>query len=352
MLDNVREWISDNLRYILLGLAALLVLIIVVCILRLTLGSSGKKQEGTNAPVAVQTEAAAKEQDNAPADAAGDAAQDTQEKQTDAPASTPATEAAAQAPAVANSAQLIQDDAAVLTVVREYYDALMVKDSEALSALVDPWNDQVERETLDQDVIESYNNISTYSKTGKNEGDTVAFTYYEAKLPNVDTLSPTLAVLYLRQNEAGELKVYPYRVVDQEIEDYVTLICKDEDVQNLMTDIQNRYSAAVASDQKLRDYVSSQDTAAPSDNSSDEAQPSSESVAAGDQMTAIADLNIREQPSTDAAIMGVLATGEYVTIVGQAEDGWVQISYDGGGYTIDGYVKAEFLTEGGAEGEV
>ena len=115
MLDNVREWISDNLRYILLGLAALLVLIIVVCILRLTLGSSGKKQEGTNAPVAVQTEAAAKEQDNAPADAAGDAAQDTQEKQTDAPASTPATEAAAQAPAVANSAQLIQDDAAVLT---------------------------------------------------------------------------------------------------------------------------------------------------------------------------------------------------------------------------------------------
>ena len=35
MLDDFREWLSDNLRYILLGLAVLLILVIGFCVVRL-----------------------------------------------------------------------------------------------------------------------------------------------------------------------------------------------------------------------------------------------------------------------------------------------------------------------------
>lgn len=45
MLDNFREWLSDNLRYVLLGLAVILVVIIGICIFRLIGGSSSKKSD-------------------------------------------------------------------------------------------------------------------------------------------------------------------------------------------------------------------------------------------------------------------------------------------------------------------
>ena len=41
MLDDFREWLSDNLRYILLGLAVVLILVIGFCVVRLITGSSG-----------------------------------------------------------------------------------------------------------------------------------------------------------------------------------------------------------------------------------------------------------------------------------------------------------------------
>lgn len=55
MIDNFREWLSDNLRYILLGLAVLLVIIIGVCIFRLIGGSSSKKRASGKKTTAVTT---------------------------------------------------------------------------------------------------------------------------------------------------------------------------------------------------------------------------------------------------------------------------------------------------------
>ena len=50
MMDNFREWLSDNLRYILLGLAVLLVVVIAFFAIRLISGGgSSKKQAETSA---------------------------------------------------------------------------------------------------------------------------------------------------------------------------------------------------------------------------------------------------------------------------------------------------------------
>lgn len=320
MLDDFREWLSDNLRYILLGLAVLVAILLAVIVFRVVRGGSHKNENTQPKTVKTETEAVTEKQD--------------------APQSTPQTDAQAQAGTEAPSkvSDLVKDDTAVLTLVEQYFNAVAAKDTSALSTVVSPWNTQVEKETLNQGMIESYNNISTYSKKGMEEGDLAVFVYYEAKVPNIDTLAPTLAALYLRQDDTGSLKVYPFKVVSSEVADYITNICKDSDVQALMKDVQASYEAAVASDDKLREYVKSNSS---SDGSAEE-EVEEEGTSQG-EMTSIADLNIRQEPNTNSNIMGVVVSGTNVTVLQDAGDGWVQISYSSGDSVIEGYVKAEYL---------
>ncbi len=60
-------------------------------------------------------------------------------------------------------------------------------------------------------------------------------------------------------------------------------------------------------------------------------------------MRSIATLNIRETPSTEAAILGKVEEGHMVDVREDAGDGWVHIIYPDGG-NIEGYVKMEYLT--------
>ncbi len=314
MFDNIREWISDNLRYILLGLAALLVVVMVVCIVRLTRGGSSSDGAGT-----ANTQEASQNQGQDDADTSDEAATEG----TAAPVSTAKT-------------GLVKDDAAVLALVEQYYTAVAAADTATLSTIVEPWNTEVQQNTL-TDVIESYNNISTYSKPGLDAGSFVVFTYYEAKMSNIDTLAPTLVAMYVRADDDGTLTIYPFRDNDTDVENYVTEVSADSDVQDLIAEVQAQFNTAVGSDEALKQYT---DTL----RETTTAEDGSDSVAAGGQMQTTTTLNIRQTASTDAAIMGVVLEGTVVNVIADAGDGWVQISYDSGSGTIEGYLKSEYLT--------
>lgn len=51
-------------------------------------------------------------------------------------------------------------------------------------------------------------------------------------------------------------------------------------------------------------------------------------------------LRVRTQPGTDATILGLLPEGEITEVIGNSEDEWVCIDYEG----KDGYVSSEFVT--------
>lgn len=51
-------------------------------------------------------------------------------------------------------------------------------------------------------------------------------------------------------------------------------------------------------------------------------------------------LNVREEPSTEANILGVLPKGDEVEVLSSGEDGWACIDYEG----ADGYVSMEYVT--------
>ena len=326
MLDDFREWLSDNLRYILLGLAIILILIIAFCVVRLVTGSSGSPSSNTETADNVKVTEAALE--NTQQESAGAEENDTQE------------ETAAQ-----GTSSLTKDDAAILTLVKKYYEAAAAKDIATLETICDPWNEEVKESILQNNVIQSYDNISTYSKKGPVENSFVVYTYYEGKIANIDTEVPSLTMLYLTANEDGNLVVSD-RKASQEVADYIASVSSDADVQALIADVNKKCEEAKASDPALKEFMDSLDSSnagegSTAENSEDDASGNNSEM--GEMICAAASLNIRQAPDTSSAIMGVLTQGDTVTKIQDAQDGWCQISYNAGSYTIEGYVRSEYL---------
>ncbi len=332
MLDDFREWLSDNLRYILLGLAIILILIIAFCVVRLVTGSSGSSS--SNKTVTEKGQITEAETEN------------IQQAATEGEDNTVQTEASAQAETAAQgTSSLTKDDSAILTLVKKYYEAAAAKDIATLETICDPWNEEVKESILQNNVIQSYNNISTYSKKGPVDNSFVVYTYYEGKIANIDTEVPSLTMLYLTMNEEGNLVVSD-RKASQEVADYIASVSSDADVQALIADVNKKCEEAKASDPALKEFMDSLDSSnagegSTAENSEDDASGNNSEM--GEMICAAASLNIRQAPDTSSAIMGVLTQGDTVTKIQDAQDGWCQISYNAGSYTIEGYVRSEYL---------
>ena len=323
MLDDFREWLSDNLRYILLGLAIVLVMIILFCIVRLVTSGSRKKQENNGPAQTTQANTGEEKVTENGADAAP---------------------AAPAAPA-GDSSSLTRNDAAVLTLAEKYYDAVAGKDVGTLSQIVTPWNDSVQESILSNDVIEKYNNVTTYSKQGLDAGSYVVYVYYEGKVADYDTLVPSLSRQYVITGDGGDLVISNSSMLDSDVLDYINTVSGDADVRALREDVNRQYEEALASDPELAAFIATLDGGAEANSGESESATEAEPEAAvPTEMTAIAGLNIRETPSTEATILGSVAQGTNVTVLEEAGDGWVHIHYTAGGSDITGYVKLEYLT--------
>jgi len=315
MLDDFREWLSDNLRYILLGLAVVLIVVIGFSVVRLVTSSSDKKKpeagkNGTEQVTEAVTEGGVQNETAAPADA-----------------------------------DLVKDDTAILTLMKSYYEAAAAKDTAALKEIYDPsaWNEVVEN-AIKSNVIESYQDVSTYSKKGPVDGSYVVYNYYKAKVANIDTLAPSLTGMYVITDASGKL-VISKKDATQEISDYIDTVTADADVQALMADVNSQLQEAVDSDPKLEEFLNANSGSSDSDG---EGNSNSGNVAG--EMVSTTELRIRQEPNTSSAIMGVVTTGAAVTVLQEVEDGWCQISYNAGSYNIEGYVKSEYLTAAGGSG--
>lgn len=71
---------------------------------------------------------------------------------------------------------------------------------------------------------------------------------------------------------------------------------------------------------------------------------STEGVAGGAVRTVTSDLNLREGPSTDTAILAVMPAGATVQIAGDPENGFYPVSYG----ALSGYAAGDYLSAGGA----
>lgn len=290
MLDNFREWLSDNLRYILLGLAILAVLLLLFFGIKAIMGNSSDKKE------------------NEPAKKTEQKKESTDSEKTDGNKSEEEDENALEKNAYPEVNALIQS----------FYSAWGDKDVTKMKELTDNFNATDETKVTNATYIESYENVTVYTKKGLDENSYVVFAAYDLKFKDINTPAPGLSELYVYKNEDGKY-IIQNDDTNAEIQECIEKTRQESDVAELIAEVEEKLNTAMASDDTLKKFEEELgekvNTAQMADN--------------GDMLTAKEACNIRSDANVNAEILGKLQAGEQVKKLENASDNWIKVEYNG-----------------------
>lgn len=299
-MDDIREWISDNLRYILLGLALILVLAVAILGIRAISNIAGGRSSST---------------------AVNETESDTE------------NDVVVETDAQTESGSLVKNDAKVLTTMTSYFAARTNGDTDTLAKL-DPSSEETEQTNT---YIESYSNVTTYSKEGPTTGSYVVYACYDGKVKDIDTLVPSLNQYFLKSNTDGSLYIADWED-DASAKAFVEETRASSEVQSLIDSVAQDLEEAEDSDPALKSFMAEYVSSRSSDTGDTQSSDGTELVANDNE------INVRSEASTDGTVLGTLYLGDTVTKLGETDDGWTMIDYDG----TTAYVKSEFLSEADA----
>ena len=282
--DKIREWISDNLRYMLLIGAILLIVAAVLLIVHLVSPKNdGKSSGGTvtssstgnNVPdkkTQVKADSKADSEDSPGissdvSDSANDSSADASSTDT---ASAPDTEAEPTSEpeaaddtsntentdntAVSFAADNVQE---VSTVLEQYYTALGARDINGLFAVTDNLTAEEQAQIEAESDVESYGDVKAYTISGPSDGTYIAFVSSRCKYLGINQTLPMLSEYYLYTTEDGSLKIMDDTDSDAAVTEAMKAALENEEVKNLIEQVQNDYQNALDADASLRAYVES-----------------------------------------------------------------------------------------------
>ena len=282
--DKIREWISDNLRYMLLIGAILLIVAAVLLIVHLVSPKNdGKSSGGTvtssstgnNVPdkkTQVKADSKADSEDSTGissdvSDSANDSSADASSTDT---ASAPDAEAEPTSePEAADDTSNTEntDNTAVSfatdnvpevsTVLEQYYTALGARDINGLFAVTDNLTAEEQAQIEAESDVESYGDVKAYTISGPNDGTYIAFVSSRCKYLGINQTLPMLSEYYLYTKEDGSLKIMDDTDSDAAVTEAMKAALENEEVKNLIEQVQNDYQNALDADASLRAYVES-----------------------------------------------------------------------------------------------
>ena len=282
--DKIREWISDNLRYMLLIGAILLIVAAVLLIVHLVSPKNdGKSSGGTvtssstgnNVPdkkTQVKADSKADSEDSTGissdvSDSANDSSVDASSTDTasapDAEAEpTSEPEAADDTSNTENTDNTAVSFAAdnvpeVSTVLEQYYTALGARDINGLFAVTDNLTAEEQAQIEAESDVESYGDVKAYTISGPNDGTYIAFVSSRCKYLGINQTLPMLSEYYLYTTEDGSLKIMDDTDSDEAVTEAMKAALENEEVKNLIEQVQNDYQNALDADASLRAYVES-----------------------------------------------------------------------------------------------
>ena len=296
-MDDFREWLSDNLRYFMLGGAILIIVVVLFCGIRACSGSnkgnSGDEQKTTS-----------EDQGNVPSSPISEGESD--EKKEDA-----------------NPMETA--DADVTALITSYYQALGEKDIATLKTLEDDFTPSDESKVTNlKDYIEGYEVGDVYTKKGMTDDSYVVYACFSYICQGVETKAPALTQFYVYKNSEGNWVINNGALQDSEISAYMEKQLSDSDVSALIKKVQNELDQAQQSDPSLEEFLNGLGEEAEAED--------------GTMLTASEECNVRAEASTDADILGVISAGDQVQKTG-TDGEWVQIDYDG----QTGYIRGDLL---------
>lgn len=282
--DKIREWISDNLRYMLLIGAILLIVAAVLLIVHLVSPKNdGKSSGGTvtssstgnNVPdkkTQVKADSKADSEDSTGissdvSDSANDSSADASSTDT---ASAPDAEAEPTSePEAADDTSNTEntDNTAVSfatdnvpevsTVLEQYYTALGARDINGLFAVTDNLTAEEQAQIEAESDVESYGDVKAYTISGPSDGTYIAFVSSRCKYLGINQTLPMLSEYYLYTTEDGGLKIMDDTDSDAAVTEAMKAALENEEVKNLIEQVQNDYQNALDADASLRAYVES-----------------------------------------------------------------------------------------------
>lgn len=282
--DKIREWISDNLRYMLLIGAILLIVAAVLLIVHLVSPKNdGKSSGGTvtssstgnNVPdkkTQVKADSKADSEDSTGissdvSDSANDSSADASSTDT---ASAPDAEAEPTSePEAADDTSNTEntDNTAVSfatdnvpevsTVLEQYYTALGARDINGLFAVTDNLTAEEQAQIEAESDVESYGDVKAYTISGPSDGTYITFVSSRCKYLGINQTLPMLSEYYLYTKEDGSLKIMDDTDSDAAVTEAMKAALENEEVKNLIEQVQNDYRNALDADASLRAYVES-----------------------------------------------------------------------------------------------
>lgn len=282
--DKIREWISDNLRYMLLIGAILLIVAAVLLIVHLVSpkndgkssgGTVTSSSTGSNVPdkkTQVKADSKADSEDSTGissdvSDSANDSSADASSTDT---ASAPDAEAEPTSePEAADDTSNTEntDNTAVSfatdnvpevsTVLEQYYTALGARDINGLFAVTDNLTAEEQAQIEAESDVESYGDVKAYTISGPNDGTYIAFVSSRCKYLGINQTLPMLSEYYLYTTEDGGLKIMDDTDSDAAVTEAMKAALENEEVKNLIEQVQNDYQNALDADASLRVYVES-----------------------------------------------------------------------------------------------
>lgn len=282
--DKIREWISDNLRYMLLIGAILLIVAAVLLIVHLVSPKNDGKSSGGTVTSSSTGNNVPDKKTQVIADSKADSEDSTgissdvsdSANASSADASSTDTASAPDAEAEPTSEPEAADDTGntentdntavsfaadnvpeVSTVLEQYYTALGARDINGLFAVTDNLTAEEQAQIEAESDVESYGDVKAYTISGPSDGTYIAFVSSRCKYLGINQTLPMLSEYYLYTKEDGSLKIMDDTDSDAAVTEAMKAALENEEVKNLIEQVQNDYQNALDADASLRAYVES-----------------------------------------------------------------------------------------------
>lgn len=355
-MDNFREWLSDNLRYILLILAVLAVLaglFFGIRFLSQTYAQRTAKADFSSDSIVDSAEAASAAVESKESVSSGTESVTVTPTATATPTPTATVTPTATATPTPTAEPTpvggtLQKDAVpeVTNLVTQYYTALQNRDPDLMRTVVNNLAQDDAYKIADADET-TYTDIAAYTKNGQEADSYLVYAYYKYQDAGTYTAMPGLSQLYAKKTEDGSYKIIT-DAYDSAMQAYVDSVNNSDDVKNLVAQVQTEYESAQAAEEDAKAQAEAQ--AAAEQQAAADAQKAAEEAAAqaayeAEHKETPAHLNgtcnVRSGPGYEyGVIYPDLPSGTAVTVIGDTGAGWIHIRTD----SVEGYVGGHFVS--------
>lgn len=274
-----------------------------------------------------------------------------------------------------NTAYQVDAQADIEKMMNDYFLALAEHDTYVLKEILSPvYDNEVLYNSIICDHVEGYENVTCYAKDGIEEGDYLVAVYYEMKYAKVRQTAPGMQFFYVETDQEGDLYInnvygqhnltYKESETDPSIENLISSFRAESEIAAIVAQVQAGYDEAVAGNDNLKEviqvtipaaltdwyaqmeeYLALEEEPLPEETETvpeQEPQPQDPGVTEAGGVVYSKDLiNIRQTPSTEAAVLASATFGSELNRLGVTDDGWTKIKTG----DIVGYVKSEFVSE-------